>query len=316
MYKEGKHDLKILKEIANCSDGYFNLSGFCCREKISKGAVKPALNRLIKWRLISNPQDRTYKILGEGEYFMSTKLKKNRSGRVVRKKKLKSIHSIEVRIETYIKNISILIEKLKPLDYFPSYPDNWTQHNLEFEDGSRIIIKPNTTTLHIPECSGKTWEECDNRVRDKVFEWSKKLNKLGVKTFNVHVSYSHFAEINSVFAKAIQDRLGRYSLKTENGITYWIDYSAKELEGETDQIKVREGVDSLITEASEGRKLSDIDPLKERVVRIETILEKLTISHKRTTESLEIHTKMKEIELKQLNTIHPQEPNNIRDYTG
>ncbi len=316
MYKQGKHDIKILKEIVLSKDGYFSISRFSSRTGISKGTIKPALVRLLKYRLISKPQPRTYKILSEGEFYLSSKVKKLGNRAVVRKQKFKSIHSVEVYIETYIKNINILIEKLNPLNHFKSYPKNWVQHNLEFEDGSKITIKPNTTTLNIPECSGKTWEECDNRVRDKVFDWIKRLENQGVMTFNVYVNYSHFADINSTFSKEIEKRLGSYELKNKNGITYWIDYSTGDLEGETDQIKTREGVDSLITEASEGYKLSDIDPIKLRLSMVENILEKLTISHKNTTESLENQTKILELTTKQP-TVHFQQDNSeLKNYTG
>jgi len=319
MYKEGKYDIKILKKISKSKDGYFNISAFSRENKISKGTIKPALNRLIKYNLICNPERYKYKILNKGRYIIRSKSYKIGGRGVVRTKKIKSIHSVEVIIETNIKNIGILIEKLSPLRYFKSYPKNWTQHNLEFEDGSRIIIKPHTTTLHITECHGKTWEECDNNVKDEVFVWIKKLESLGVGTYNVHVNYSHFANINSTFANAIKERLGKYELKKENGVTYWIDYSTGDIEGETDDVKTREGVDLLINEAAEGRKLSDIDPIKNRLLIIERILEKLTISHKKTTESLESQTKILELKTQmenlEINKVDKWQTE-LRKYTG
>jgi len=296
----GKYDIKILRIIEKLDGEYFNLSRFSRQLNTSKGTIHPAIQRLKANHLIKQRDRGSYIILKEGISIIDRFSNEYNTRRVVRSKKLKSIHNINIKIETEIKDRDYLVNRLEPVKMFKSYPKNWTQYNLEMDDGTKITLKPNITILHFQEVTGKDYQDADKQVTDKVFHWINKFKELDIKTHNVYVDYSHFAKINSEFAKIIEDRVGRYEHKTKDG-SFWIDYSTGEIEEETDDIQLREALDVFMEDLKEGKQLGDVS---KRMERAEYMLTQIV--------------QLEKYKLQQsLNTIAPENTiNHIKEYTG
>jgi len=303
----GKYDIKILKEIERLKGKYFNLSAFSRIAGVSKGTIRPAIQRLINNKYIESKSRFSYSLLPEGENILRLKFRTDGSRGVVRNK-IKSIHSIEVYLDIDIKNRLNLIELLSPHKYYKSYPKNWVQHNLIFHNGDKLIIKPHRSILYLKEATGRTWEEAEFRVAEKIEQFIEKLASFGVGISEIMVNYSHFASVNDEFAKIVEQKLGKYEKKLKNGKSYWIDYSTGRIESETDDVVLKEKLSDLIDDLIITKsRYSDIDDIAERLNKAEKVILGIV-----EIESLRLRSKLVDQELQELN----KDQKHLLDYVG
>lgn len=296
-------DKKIIKYLSENEGKRFNIKEFSRINKLPRTNIYDSLKRLERQGLIKRDLADN-KLTEKGKIYVNyvgfRGVGGSRRGCRIRETLSTHYHKFKLLISSK-KNFKIeKLKRLKNNGIKENRLANLHQTIIDFDD-AKVIINPKQIILSLFEIKTENVEESDRISLSRAVEYAELLRSVGIETEGLMVESGEWARVESILSDWLHEKVdNRYFLNLKDGKKFWIDHSLGKNEDETNSKKVRERVDTFLTQIAENDfDLHDIDKIKESL----GFITKLEAS--RLQDAIEENKKLR-IELENKNKLIPR----------
>lgn len=260
----GNKDKELLIHLLNNQNSRFNVRNYSIKKKLPRSTVYDILNRLDKYNFIERELGNS-KITEKGiiylNYTGNRGVGKPRSPCRTFGNLSTHYHKFKLLISNNCHFNKDKLKSLYPIDVKDNKLNNLHQIIVTFSDAT-IIINPKVVILNLFDIISKDVSDSDIESINRMIEYVKKLDGIGLELEGSVLEEGHWARIESVLSDFLFNKVdNKYFLDLDNNRKFWIDHSFKR-EDETNDKEVRERIDSFLTDVinSDGL-ISDIDKI-------------------------------------------------------